>query len=47
MKDCTLFAVFVELILFCVFSVKNVTSTLIALVENDHLDDWSPEKDCC
>lgn len=26
------------------FSVKNVTSTLIALVENDHLDDWNPEE---
>lgn len=28
------------------FSVKNVTSTLITLVENDHRDDWSPEKYC-
>ena len=28
-------------------SVKNVTSTLNTLVENDHLDYWSPEKDCC
>ena len=35
-----------NLYFFVFISVKNVTWTLITLVENDHRDDWSPEKDC-
>lgn len=29
------------------YELLSVCDTRIVLIENDHLEDWSPKKDCC